>query len=425
MKGEKKMKFFKKSILLASTIALLTACGIEEKLDAKEKTEVERKPKKLIVWEEKGKAQALVPAIKNFEKKYGIQVEYKELELSAEIKEKIRLDGPAGTGPDVLSLPHDQIGQLALEGLIKPIKVDKKTINQFTKQAIESQTYDGKLYGLPKAIETPVFLYNKKLMKEPPKTMEELYKISKQFKGHKQYAFLAPWDNFYFANAVIAGMGGEIFKSKNGHVDASKVELNNSGAVKGASYIKKWYQEGLFPKGIIGENGGSTLEGLFSEGRIASVMSGPWAFDSYKQAGIDLGVSTLPTLPNGKPMQTFIGVKGWEVNSFTKYSKWSTKLVEYLTNYENAKIRYQKTQEIPPVVSLLNDPLIQENEKSKAIVTQASTGKVMPNIPEMNEVWGPMVTALQLIANGRENPKTALNEASETIHDQIQANHGS
>lgn len=29
----------------------------------------------------------------------------------------------------------------------------------------------------------------------------------------------------------------------------------------------------------------------------------------------------------------------------------------------------------------------------------------MPNIPEMNEVWGPMVTALQLIANGRENPK--------------------
>ncbi len=164
----------------------------------------------------------------------------------------------------------------------------------------------------------------------------------------------------------------------------------------------------MFPKGIIGENGGSTLEGLFSEGKVASVMSGPWAFDSYKQAGIDLGVSKLPTLPNGKPMQTFIGVKGWEVNSFTKYSKWSTKLVKYLTNYENAKIRYQKTQEIPPVVSLLNDPLIQENEKSKAIVTQASTGKVMPNIPEMNEVWGPMVTALQLIANGRENPKTAF-----------------
>ena len=33
--------------------------------------------------------------------------------------------------------------------------------------------YDGKLYGLPKATETPVFIYNKELMREAPETMDE------------------------------------------------------------------------------------------------------------------------------------------------------------------------------------------------------------------------------------------------------------
>ncbi|WP_370507339.1 extracellular solute-binding protein [Priestia megaterium] len=403
---------------------LLTSCGVEEKLDAKQKKHVEGKPKKLIIWEEKGKGVALEPAMKSFEQKYGIKVEYKELELSAEMKEKIRLDGPAGTGPDILTLPHDQVGQLALEGMISPIKVNEKTLNAFTKQAVESQKYDSQLYGLPKAIETPIFLYNKKLMKTPPKTMDDLYEFSIKNQKKNQYGFLASWDNLYFANAVLTGMGGYIFERENDRLNPFNIGLNNGGAIKGAAYIQKWYQEGLFPKGIIGENGVSTLEGLFAEGKVASVMSGPWAFQSFKEAGITLGASKLPNLPNGQPMKTFIGVKGWSVNSFSKYKKWSTKLIEHLTNYENAKIRYEKTEEIPPVLAFLNDPLIQQNEKAKAIVEQAKVSQPMPNSPEMNEVWGPMNTALQLIANSKQKPKEALTEAVETIQNQIKANHG-
>ena len=231
------------------------------------------------------------------------------------------------------------------------------------------------------------------------------------------------WDDFYFAHGVIAGMGGYVFKDNDGALDREDVGLNNEGAVEGAEYIQKWYKEGLFPKGIIGESGGSTRDGLFNEGKIASVMNGPWAFQSMKDAGIDIGISAMPTLPNGEHMKTFMGVKGWHVTAFTEHKYWSTKLVEWLTNEENAKTRFETTQEIPPVKTLIEDPIIAENEGAKAVALQSQYAVPMPNIPEMSEVWGPGASALQTIATGKAEPQAAMDDAVKTIKTNIETNH--
>jgi arabinogalactan oligomer/maltooligosaccharide transport system substrate-binding protein len=381
------------------------------------------KPEKLVVWEDTKKGVALEPAIKAFEKKYGIKVEYKEVEMATKQRDQLRLDGPAGTGPDVITVPHDQIGQLVTEGLIREMKVDKDVIDRFTESSIQAEMYNGKLYGLPKATETPVFIYNKKLMDKAPETMDELYKFAKNFTKGDKYGFLALWDNFYFAHGIIGGMGGYVFKNDGGHLDPSSLGLNNEGAVQGAEYIQKWYKEGLFPKGIIGENGGSTMDGLFNEGKVASVMNGPWAFQGMKDAGIDIGVAPMPKLPNGEPVKTFMGVKGWHVSAYSKHPEWATKLIEFITNEENAKKRFELTQEIPPVKSLINDPVIANNEGAKAVAIQSQYAVPMPNIPEMAEVWGPMATALQLVANQKAEPKKALDDAVKTIKTNIETNY--
>jgi arabinogalactan oligomer/maltooligosaccharide transport system substrate-binding protein len=429
----------KKILSVLSTAALLfgvlAGCGLgpdeaKEPTNDKEnnKTTSEEgmpeKPEKLVVWEDTKKGVALEPAIKAFEEKYGIKVEYKEVEMATKQRDQLRLDGPAGTGPDVITVPHDQIGQLVTEGLIREIKVDKEVLDRFTESSIQAEKYNGKLYGLPKATETPVFVYNKKLMDKAPETMDELYEFAKNFTKGDQYGFLALWDNFYFAHGIIGGMGGYVFKNNDGTLDPKDLGLNNEGAVKGAEYIQKWYKEGLFPKGIIGENGGSTMDGLFNEGKVASVMNGPWAFQGMKDAGIDIGVAPMPKLPNGEPVKTFMGVKGWHVSAYSKHPEWATKLIEFITNEENAKIRFELTQEIPPVKSLIEDPIIANNEGAKAVAIQSQYAIPMPNIPEMAEVWGPMATALQLVANKKVEPKKALDEAVKTIKTNIETNHG-
>ncbi|MGG1687899.1 extracellular solute-binding protein [Pseudalkalibacillus sp. NRS-1564] len=423
-------RFFALFLTLVLAIGVLAACGPQNNENASSNNggsdsegEDANKPEKLVVWEDTDKGIALEPAIASFEEEYGIKVEFKELGMADEIREQIRLDGPAGTGPDVITLPHDQIGQAAVEGLISPIEVEQSVIDTFTESSIQAENFDGNLYGLPKATETPVFIYNKDLMEKAPESMDEVYDFAKDFTKDKQYGFLALWDNFYFANAVLSGYGGYVFDRTDEGLNPDDIGLNNDGAIEGTEYIQKWYQEDLFPKGLIGENGGSTMDGLFNEGKAASVMNGPWSFQGYKDAGIDIGVAPMPTLPNGENFKTFIGVKGWHVSNFSENKEWATKLVEWLTNEENAKIRYEKTAEIPPVKSLIEDPVIADNEGASAVALQSQYGVPMPNIPEMAEVWEPAASALQLVATDKQEPKAALDEATKTIKSQIEQNH--
>ena len=423
-------RFFALFLTLVLAIGVLAACGPQNNENASSNNgggdsegDDANKPEKLVVWEDTDKGIALEPAIASFEEEYGIKVEFKELGMADEIREQIRLDGPAGTGPDVITLPHDQIGQAAVEGLISPIEVDQSVVDTFTESSIQAENFDGKLYGLPKATETPVFIYNKDLMDKAPESMDEVYDFAKDYTKDKQYGFLALWDNFYFANAVLAGYGGYVFDRTDEGLNPQDLGLNNEGAVEGTEYIQKWYKEGLFPKGLIGENGGSTMDGLFNEGKAASVMNGPWSFQGYKDAGIDIGVAPMPKLPNGENFKTFIGVKGWHVSNFSENKEWATKLVEWITNEENAKIRYEKTAEIPPVKSLIEDPVIADNEGASAVALQSQYGVPMPNIPEMAEVWEPAASALQLVATNKQEPKAALDEATKTIKSQIEQNH--
>ncbi|MET1013034.1 MAG: extracellular solute-binding protein [Paenisporosarcina sp.] len=423
----------KKSLLLMMLILLLgvvAACAPdrEEGTDTKDNDNAtateEPKPEKLVIWEDVDKSKDWLPAaLASFEEEYGIKVEFKELNMADKIRDQLRLDGPAGNAPDVVTLPHDQIGQVVTEGLIREIEVEDSVLKTYSESSITAQMYDGKLYGLPKATETPVLIYNKALMPEAPKTMDELYAFSKDFTKGENYGFLALWDNFYFAHGPLAGMGGYVFNESAEGLDRDDLGLNNEGAVEGAAYIQKWYSEGLFPKGIIGESGGAAMDGLFNEGKVAAVMNGPWAFQGMRDAGVDIGVAPMPTLPNGEPVKTFMGVKGWHVTEFSENPYWATKLIEHLSNDENSKARFEAVSEIPANVALVEDPIIADNEGAKAVALQSQNAVPMPNIPEMGEVWGPMASALQTLATGKAEPQAALDEAVKAIQTNIETNH--
>ncbi|MCI4060037.1 cyclodextrin-binding protein, partial [Bacillus cereus] len=89
----------------------------------------------------------------------------------------------------------------------------------------------------------------------------------------------------------------------------------------------------------------------------------------------------------------------------------------------NAKIRFEKTKDIPPVSSVMEDPIFKENESAKAVATQSENGIPLPNIPEMQEVCKPAGDALHLVVSDKEAPKSALDSAVKKINSKIEANH--
>ncbi|MDQ0230872.1 sugar ABC transporter substrate-binding protein [Metabacillus malikii] len=422
------MKNFKSIISIFSIIALffvLAACGPQESDEKESSGKKEDSAKKeLLVWEDIEKSDGIKDAIAKFEKEHDVTVKVVEKAYAQQI-EDLRLDGPAGTGPDVLTMAGDQIGTAVTEGLIKELTISDEIKSLYTESAYQSQLVDGKAYGLPKAVETTLLYYNKDIISEDelPATLDEWYEKSKELTKDGNYGFLALFDQIYYAQSVLGGYGGYIFGLDNGVYDPTDIGLNNEGAIEGAEYIQKFYTEGLFPAGIIGEQGINVLESLFTEGKAAAIISGPWNLEPFKKAGVNYGVAKLPQLSNGDNMSAFVGVKSYNVSSYSKNAELAEELVKFLANEENSKTRYEITQEVPAVQALADDPVVKESEAAQAVAEQSQFSELTPNIPEMNEVWTPADSALQTIATGKAKPEEALNQAAETIKGQIEAKH--
>jgi arabinogalactan oligomer/maltooligosaccharide transport system substrate-binding protein len=423
------MKRYKKYLGVMSTLALsfsLAACGPQDNgKDTSSDANKDSKNKTLLVWEDQQKAAGIKDAVAQFEKDHKVTVKVVEKPYAKQI-EGLRLDGPAGTGPDILTMPGDQIGTAVTEGLIKELTVADDVQSTFTDVAMQAQKVDGKVYGLPKAVETTVLYYNKDLIaeKDLPKTLEEWYDYDKKVTKGGNYGFLALFDQIYYAQSVMSGYGGYIFnKDAQGNFDPSDLGINNEGAVQGAETIQKFYKEKLFPAGIIGAQGINVLESLFTTGKAAAIISGPWNLEPFTKAGIDYGVTKLPALANGKNMSAFVGVKSYNVSAYSKNTDLAQELVEFLANEDNSKKRYEITKEVPAVKALATDPVVTKSEAAQAVAQQSQFSELTPNIPEMNEVWTPADAALQTIATGKAEPTAALEQAAKTIKGQIKAKH--
>ncbi|PKG23752.1 extracellular solute-binding protein [Niallia nealsonii] len=415
------------TLLLSSSLALtLVGCGPSNDSSNSVSNNKSNSEYDLLVWEDQSKSKGIEDAVKKFEEENNVKIKVEEKAYADQL-EDLRLDGPAGTGADVITIPGDQIGTAVTEGVLKELSVDDSLQQMYTESAMESQIVDKKVYGLPKAIETTVLYYNKALISKEdlPKTTEEWYNYSKENTKDGKYGLLALWDQIYYAQGVLSGYGGYVFgKDSGGKYNPSDIGLNNKGAIEGAEYISKFYKDELFPSGIIGEQGINVLDSLFTEGKAAAVISGPWNLEPYKEAGIDYGVTELPLLANGEHMGSFIGVKSYNVSTYSKNGELAEKLVEYLTNEENSKTRYEKTKEVPAVKSLAEDAAITESESAKAVADQSQYSELTPGITEMDAVWKPIDSALQTIASGKSKPKQALSTAVDTIKGTIEANSG-
>src|SRR5699024_2152629 len=98
--------------------------------------------------------------------------------------------------------------------------------------AMNSQTVEGKVYGLPKSVETQILYYNKDIVSESelPATLEEWYELSKDLTDGESFGLLALFDQIYYANSVLSGYGGYIFgQDENGDYDPTDIGLNNEG----------------------------------------------------------------------------------------------------------------------------------------------------------------------------------------------------
>ena len=415
-----KHKLLKSFALLSATTAVLAACS-NSSSDSAGSTDAS---KELTIYVETQYESYINDVKADFEKENDVTVTVKTGDALTGL-DNLSLDNQSGAAPDVMMAPYDRVGSLGADGQLSEVVLsDGSMSDDVTKSLV---TTGGKVYGSPAVIETLVAYYNKDLLSTAPTTFAELEELAKDSKyafageNGKTSAFLADWTNFYYAYGLLSGNGGYVF-GKNG-TDPKDIGLANEGAIKGIEYAKTWYEK--WPQGLQDASAaGNLIQTQFTEGKTAVIIDGPWKASALKDAGVNYGVTTIPTLPNGKPYQAFGGGKAWVIPVGSKNPDLAQKFVDHLTATEQQKSFYDATNEIPANTEAREYAVSKNDELTTAVIKQFADAQPMPNISEMSTVWEPAANMLFDAVSGKKDAKTAATDAVKLIEDTIAQKYG-
>ncbi|WP_332695066.1 sugar ABC transporter substrate-binding protein [Halalkalibacter lacteus] len=359
-----------------------------------------------------------------FSEKYGIPVTIEDVGHT-DAPGKLQTDGPAGLGGDVFTGAHDHVGNMDAAGLIYENYYTEEYKERFMESAITgvSANSDGeyKTFGYPLAIETVGLFYNEDLLDEmgfePAKTMDEMIEQSKEFMEQNpgSYGFMIEPGNFYLLHGFLGANGGYVFGDNN--TDPTDIGLNNEGGLAAAELMTQIRDEILPLKKE--DITGDVVSSHFNEGKLLYYMSGPWALRGHSEAGVNFGVTTMPTVENGEVPTTFSGIKALFVNAYSDYPRAATLLAHFATSDEMLEKRYEITGQLPPTFAFLDSDTLKEDLYNLVFLDQAQYSVSMPNIPEMQNVWGAMEVAFTSIWNDDKDAQAELDKAVGQIKDAV------
>ena len=368
----------------------------------------------LTIWADELRAPVLEKLSKLFTDAYGVNVNIVQKGFG-NLRSDYVVAAPTGEGPDILLGAHDWIGEFIASGLLAPVDLGDKAAS-FAPNAVAAFTYpDGKLYGMPQAVENIALIYNTDLVKTPPTTFDEVKTMSKAIKdAGTKYGFLRQAGDPYAFYPIQTAFGGYIFgKNADGSYNAKDLGLNSEGSVASLTWLDGMYADGLLDRGA--NIDGGLLQSAFTNGDAAMMINGPWTLPALRTSGVPFAVADIPAgTEAGRP---FLGVQGFMVNSFSKNQLLAqTFLQEFVATDATMQAFFDADPRVSawtPVADKITDPEL------KAFMAAGKVADPMPNIPQMNSVWQGWTDGITLVDNGKSTPQEAADQAQKQVETAI------
>jgi arabinogalactan oligomer / maltooligosaccharide transport system substrate-binding protein len=373
----------------------------------------------LVIWADATKAPVLRPLADAFAAKESLKISVLEVP-SDKTKDELIKAGPAGEGPDIIIGAHDWLGDLVKAGAVAPIDLGA-TAAGFADVAVKAVTYDGKVYGLPYAIENVALFRNTDLVPTAPKTFEELEKVALDLKAAGkvdvplavQEGPADPYHNF----PLFTALGGFVFKQNaDGTYDPKQLGIDSPGALKAADAFAKWSKEGLISKDVTYD----VMINSFGKGRAPFAITGPWAISQektgFKATGVHYAVEPIPPVAGGTP-QVFVGVQAFMISAFSKNTSVAKSfLIDYLAT-QDAQVALYKAGSRPPALKSAFEA-VKNDADIQGFGLAGQNGLPMPAIPAMGSVWKSWTDAYAAVFGGAD-PAKAFTDAAAAIRKEI------
>ncbi len=365
----------------------------------------------LLIWTDETRASVIEELGTAFEEEYGVDLVVQQLGFG-DIRDQLRIAGPAGEGPDIIIGAHDWLGELVTNGLLAPVDLGDKT-EDFAEVAIHAFSWDGELYGVPYAIENVGFFYNTDLVETPPATWDEVVEMSQEImdSGTAEYGFIRQEGDPYHFYPIQTAFGGYIFGlDENGNYTADDVGVDNEGSIASLQFIQGLLKDGMIPSGL----DGGAADALFMDGQAAMYITGPWNIGKFADEGVPFAIAPIPAGPDGDPGRPFIGAQAFMVSAFSEHPLLAQAfLTEFVASEEVQLALYEKGNRAPALLSAqeqIEDPYL------AALAEAGAVGMPMPAIPAMSAVWSAWGDAITLAMQDPEADATELaQQAAEAI----------
>jgi len=375
----------------------------------------------LVIWADDQRVAVLKPFAAQFEQQYGVKVSLRAFNVS-DLQSDFVTASAHGSGPDIVVLANDAIGNLVQNGAIAPVQLTSAQQAAFEPTAIKAMTYDGQVYGVPYAIENIALIRNTSLAPTAPTTIDQLVSEGKQLKsqGKVKNALClqsgTAGDAYHIFPFYTAG-GGQLFgTTAAGDPDPKQVLVGSSSSVSAWAKLRALGSKG---SGALTTaiNSNNAIP-AFTSKACAFLISGPWAMDAIKAAHIKYDISNIPAFSSSQPARPFLGVQAFFVAAKGKNVTLAQQFVTtYVTKPSVQEALYQVGARPEALIAALDaskqsDPDIAKWEEAGA------DGEPMPDIPAMAQVWVPFGNAEVAVINGTD-PATAAKAAATAIEKAI------
>ena len=321
-----------------------------------------------------------------------------------------------GEVPDVTMVGTTWMGEFAALGGLDPTPANIDG-SQFFEGAWNTTIVEGTSYAVPWYVETRLLYYRTDLaeeggVSEAPASWDDLkaaaaamqeagaeYGISLQPGGTGSWQ---TWMPFFWQ------AGGEI------QAEDGTFTLDGEPCVAALTYYDSFFEEGLTPPAAADV----PVEAQFSNGEVASFISGPWMMNIVEDAGTDPEAYTVAHQPTEEAGTSFVGGANMAVlaDADNKEAGWA--FLEYLSRPEVQATWYETVSALPAVQAAWDEEALSGDEMLSAFGEQLEDAKAPPSIPTWEQIAAEIDTVIEQVTVGDMTPEdgcAAMQEEASAI----------
>jgi multiple sugar transport system substrate-binding protein len=336
------------------------------------------------------------------------------------LQQRLTTDIAGGTPPDIaligtrwlVDFVHNDIAE-PLDGYITP---------EFKSRFIESfmgpSTINGKVYALPVAASARAMYYNKDLLakagvQNPPDTWDQLVDDAKKVKalgGGDTYGFALQGkeietDAYWYYS--LWTHGGELIQD-------GKSGIGSPAAIAGLQLYRDMIDQGLTEPDPTGYNR-QDIEGMFKQGRIGMILTGPWLRGQIKTEASKLNYGIAP-IPAGTRKATYGVTDSLMLFKGGKNNKLAWQFLDETAFSPKWRVEFTTKEGFLPVTKVEADaPIFSNDPQLKAFTEMLPYAHFAPPIPNWEQAADATIRALQLVYTKQATPDAALKDAATSI----------